>query len=44
MSRRHPTMGNLVQIRFCHIYLNNTRECEFEVRNEGITNSSPLMD
>ena len=36
----HLTMCNLVLIRFCHIYLNNTRECEFAVRNEGITNSS----
>ena len=37
-------MCNLVQIRFCHIYLNNTRECEFAVCNEGITNRSPFLN
>ena len=44
MSRRHITMCNLVQIRFCHIYVNNTRECEFAVRNDGITTSSPFLN
>ena len=37
-------MCNLVQTGFCHIYLYNTRECEFAVRNEGITTSSPFSN